>query len=79
MNNATNPLLQSWDTPFGLPPFERVQAEHFAPALEAAMHAHRTEIDSIATSGDAPTFANTVAAFDRAGRTLGRVELLFHN
>ncbi len=79
MTNDTNPLLQSWDTLFGLPPFARVQAEHFAPALEAAMHAHRTEIDSIATSGDAPTFANTVAAFDRAGRTLGRVELLFHN
>src|SRR5438105_3443399 len=79
MTNATNPLLQSWATPFGLPPFARVQAEHFAPALEAAMHAHRTEIDAIATSGGAPTFANTVAALDRASRMLVRIELLFHN
>src|SRR5437868_914768 len=79
MTNATTPLLQSWDTPFGLPPFARVQAEHFAPALEAAMHAHRTEIDAIATSGDAPTFANTSAALDRAGRMLTEIELLFHN
>jgi peptidyl-dipeptidase Dcp len=79
MTNATNPLLQSWDTPFGIPPFERVRPEDFVPALEAAMHAHRNEIDAIATCSEAPTFANTVAALDRAGRALVRVELLFHN
>jgi peptidyl-dipeptidase Dcp len=78
MTNA-NPLLQSWDTPFGIPPFGRVRPEDFVPALEAAMQAHRNEIDAIATNSDAPTFANTVAAFDRAGRTLVSVELLFHN
>ena len=79
MTNATNPLLQTWDTPFGIPPFERVRPEDFVPALEAAMSTHRNEVDAIATCSDAPTFANTVAALDRAGRSLVRVELLFHN
>ena len=43
------------------------------------MRAHRGEINAIALCGDAPTFANTVAALDRAGRTLARVQRLFHN
>ena len=30
----TNPLLQPWETPFQLPPFEQIRAEHFAPAFE---------------------------------------------
>jgi len=43
MASDTNPLLQTWETPFGLPPFERVRPERFAPALEAAMRTHRNE------------------------------------
>ena len=74
-----NPLLQPWDEPFGLPPFERVRSEHFAPAFEQAMAAHRTEIDRIADSSEAPTFENTIAALDRSGRLLTRTEQLFFN
>src|SRR5690242_18637549 len=76
---SENPLLQPWETPYGLPPFDRVRPGHFKSALEAAMRAHNAEIGAIAESGEAPTFANTVAAFDRASRLLTRVELLFHN
>ncbi len=75
----TNPLLQSWDEPFGLPPFPRVRAEHFAPAFEQAMAAHRTEIARIATAAAGPTFDNTIAALDRSGRLLTRTEQLFFN
>ena len=28
-----NPLLQPWDTPGGLPPFESIRPEHFVPAF----------------------------------------------
>ena len=81
MENAgqNNPLLQPWDEPFGLPPFERVRPEHFAPAFEQAMAAHRAEIDRIATASDVPTFENTIAALDRSGRLLTRTEQLFFN
>ena len=74
-----NPLLQPWDTPHGLPPFSRFEPAHFQPAFEAAMKAHRDELDAIAQQGEAPSFDNTVAAFDRTGRLLGRVEAVFHN
>ncbi len=75
----SNPLIQKWDEPFGLPPFERVLAEHFTPAFEQAMAAHRVEIHRIANASAAPTFENTIAALDRSGRLLTRTEQLFFN
>ena len=74
-----NPLLQPWETPYGLPPFDRVRPEHFVPAFEHAIRIHRSEIDAIATQAAAPTVENTLAAFDRSGRALGRIERLFFN
>ncbi|HET9046927.1 MAG TPA: peptidase M3, partial [Casimicrobiaceae bacterium] len=76
---TANPLLESWDTPDALPPFDRVRAEHFVPAFESAMAAHDAERTAIANQAEAPTFDNTVAALDNAGRALSRIELLFWN
>ena len=45
---ADNPLLAPWNTPFGLPPFAEIRPEHFVPAFDAALAAHRAEIDAIA-------------------------------
>jgi peptidyl-dipeptidase Dcp len=75
----TNPLLAPWTAPFGLPPFADVRPEHFAPAFAEAMARHLAEIDAIADAGEAPTFANSIAALDRSGRDLVRIESLFWN
>ncbi len=77
--DTANPLLQHWDTPYGLPPFGQVQAQHFAPAFEQALTQHRAEIDAIATQAAPPSFDNTLAALDQSGRLLNRISLLFHN
>ena len=74
-----NPLLAPWTAPHGLPPFADVRPEHFQPALHAAMAGHLAEIDAIAANPAAPDFDNTVAAFDRTGRLLSRIESLFYN
>lgn len=76
---SSNPLLDTWATPYGLPPFALVQPDHFLPAFAAALAEHRTEIDALAAASDAPTFANTLVAFDRSGRLLARVRELFFN
>ena len=76
---TSNPLLEPWNTPFGLPPFEAVSAEHFEPAFAVALNEHLTEVEAIGAQREAPTFENTVAAFDRSGRLLRRIEGLFHN
>ena len=74
-----NPLIAAWNTPYGLPPFADVDAGHFVPAFAQALKAHRDEIDAIAASPDAPSFENTIAAFDRSGRLLTRIDSLFYN
>mgnify|MGYP002149633549 FL=1 len=80
MSTATsNPLLQPWDTPFGLPPFESIRPEHFAPGFEAARAAHLAELDAIAAQSETPSFENTIAALDRSGRLYWRIEGVFHN
>ena len=76
---ADNPLLQPWSTPYGLPPFDRVKAEHFVPALDVAMRAHLAEIDAIGHNPQPADFDNTVAALDRCGRLFNRIEALFSN
>jgi len=76
---ADNPLLQSWNAPFGLPPFDRIRPEHFAPAFLHAMGAHRAEIDAIAGCPEPPTFDNTLVALDRGGRELQRISQVFFN
>ena len=77
--NETNPLLQDWQTPHGLPPFSQLLPEHFEPALRAAMQQHRDELAAIAAQPAPPSFDNTLAAFDRAGRRLARVAATFYN
>jgi peptidyl-dipeptidase Dcp len=75
--SVDNPLLAAWDTPFGAPPFAAIRPEHFPPAFATAFAAHRGEIEAVAAQAAAPTFANTIAALERAGRTLSRVSSAF--
>ena len=75
----TNPLLQDWTASGGLPPFDALHAEHFAPAFDLALGEHRAELDAIAALTEPPSFENTVAAFDASGRRLRRLEHAFHN
>lgn len=74
-----NPLLQAWTAPFGLPPFEAIRPEHFAPALAQAMRQHLAELDALAAQPEPPSFDNTVACFDRAGELLYRLDTLLSN
>lgn len=76
---TTNPLLTDWNTPFELPPFSSLRTEHFLPAAEILMAEHNREIDAIAADPAAPDFANTLLAFQRSGKRLNRLELLFDN
>ncbi len=70
-------LLEPWDGPFGLPPFDRIRVGEFEPAFEAAMAEHRAEVRAIAEADGAPSFETTVAALERAGAALERVASVF--
>ena len=74
-----NPLLAPWQTPFAMPPFDRIAIEHFVPAFDRGFAVNRKEIAAIAGSKAAPTFANTIDALERAGDALDRVSSVFFN
>jgi peptidyl-dipeptidase Dcp len=69
----TNPLLQEWDTPFGVAPFDTIADDDFAPALDIALATHMSEIAAIAGNSDAPSFANTIEALEAVGSDLDKV------
>ncbi|MDY6925674.1 MAG: M3 family metallopeptidase [Pseudomonadota bacterium] len=69
-----NTLLQPFKGPYGgVPAFEDMQLADLMPAMEAAMAEHLAEIDAIANNSEAPDFANTIVAYEKAGDTIGRV------
>ncbi|MEO1329397.1 MAG: M3 family metallopeptidase [Pseudomonadota bacterium] len=75
-----NPLLaEEWATPFGLPPFDVIKAEHFRPAFDAALAEAKAETRSIAESAASASFETVIEALERAGRTLDRVAGVFFN
>ena len=69
----TNPLLSVWDTPFGLPPFDAISDDDYAPAVAAALTEARANIAAITDTPEPPTFANTIEALELADETLNRV------
>ena len=75
---ALPPLLAPWAGKYGgVPPFDRVVVGDFASALDGGMAMYRTDVDAIASSNAAPSFANTIAALDDAGRALSRASTIF--
>jgi peptidyl-dipeptidase Dcp len=76
--NATDPLLAPWSGPYGgVPPFDKVRVFDFKPALVAGMKDELAEAERIANNPAAPTFENTIAALERSGRMLDRVNRIF--
>lgn len=76
---SVNPLLAKWNGAFAMPPFGKIEARHFKPALDAAFREHKAEIELIAKNSAKPTFANTIVALEKSGWQLSRVASVFWN
>ncbi|WP_236792924.1 M3 family metallopeptidase [Amycolatopsis sp. GM8] len=74
-----NPFATPSELPYGLPPFDRVSDEHYAPAFETGLAEHTREVEAIAANPEPATFDNTVVALERSGRLLSRVASVFFN
>jgi peptidyl-dipeptidase Dcp len=72
------PVLAPWTGPHGgVPAFDKVKVADFKPGMEAAMAENLAEINGIATNTQAPTFDNTIAALERSGAAIERVEAVY--
>ena len=74
-----NPFFSEFDTPFNVPPFQKIKAEHYMPAFKEGMKREQEEIAAIVNNSDAPTFANTLVALDNCGVMLSEVNAVFNN
>ena len=81
MLTAQNPFLdyQNWKTPHGTYPFDAIKVEHYMPAFDEGIKQGLAEIDAIANNPAAPTFANTIEAYEKAGKLLSVVASCFYN
>ena len=75
---AENPIAEAPDTPFGVPPFHRVRAEHFQPALERALDRGSERVAEISGNSAEPDFDNTVLALEESGRDVARIARLWY-
>ncbi len=78
-DTMNNPLLQKFDTPFQVPPFDLIKVEHYIPAYAEAEKIHNAEIEKIIANSEAPDFANTIESFDGSGMLLETVDGIFLN
>lgn len=78
---ATNPFFdyKNWKTPHGAYPFNEIHAEHYMPAFDEAMKQGLKEIDDIVNNPAAPTFENTIEAYERSGELFSIVAGCFYN
>lgn len=79
--NADNPFFnyKSWKTPHQTYPFNDIRPEHYMPAFEEAMRQGLAEIDAIVANPAAPTFQNTIEAYEKSGEMLSIVAGCFYN
>ena len=78
-SNRTNPFLTEWDTPFGIPPFDKIEVSDYIPALAAGIEQQNKEIDAIVSNPEAPTFENTIAPLELSGEILAKVSGVLYN
>ena len=78
-NTIMNPFFQAYDTPFNVPPFDKIKNEHFKPAILEGISKHQAEINAIANNTQPATFENTILAMENAGELLSNVNTVFSN
>ncbi len=74
-----NPFLQEWDTPYGIPPFEKITLEDYIPAVKAGIEQQEKELEAILNNPEAPSFKNTIDAYEQSGEILDKVTGVLYN
>ena len=78
---SANPFFhyKEWKTPHGTYPFNDIKPEHYMPAFEEGIKQGLAEIDAIVNNPAAPTFKNTIEAYEKSGELLSMVAGCFYN
>ena len=77
--NRQNPFLTEWDTPYGIPPYDKIRTSDYIPAIKAGIDEQTAQIEAIVSNPEAPTFDNTIAPLELSGGTLSKVQGVLYN
>jgi len=77
LKQEENPFFSEFDTPFQVPPFDKIKEEHYLPAFKEGMELQNMEIEAIVNNPGTPTFENTIEAIESTGSLLGKVGRVF--
>ncbi len=75
----TNPFLEEWDTPYGIPPYDKIEFEDYIPAVKAGIEQQQGEVNAITANAEAPTFENTIVPLELSGEILSKVTGVLFN
>ena len=75
----SNPFMHEWDTPYGTAPFSKISTSDYLPAFKAGLEEQKKNIEAIIACPEAPTFDNTILAYEQASPILDRVSGVFFN
>jgi len=75
--DKNNPFFSEFNTPFNVPPFEKIMAKHYMPAFKQGMQEGKKEIEALTANREEPTFENTIVALDKSGELLQKVASVF--
>ncbi|GAB6870575.1 M3 family metallopeptidase [Bacteroides rodentium JCM 16496] len=75
----SNPFLTEFQTPNGVPPFDKIKLEHYEPAFQKGIEEQNANIQAIIDNTEAPTFENVIVALDNSSPILSRVSSVFFN
>ena len=75
----TNPFLSEWDTPYGIPPYDKIKVSDYLPAIKEGIRQQQQEIDAITSNPQAPTFENSIVPLEFSGMLLRKVEGVLFN
>ncbi len=76
---SNNPFMKEWDTPYGVPPFDKIKTTDYLPAIQEGMRQQAEIIEQICENKEAPTFANTLIPYEYSGELLNKVTAVFMN
>ena len=72
-----NPLFSEFDTPYGIAPFSEITIDDYREAMLKGIEEEKAEIQAIIDNPEEPTFANVIAAMDKAGELSERASGTF--
>lgn len=75
----TNPFFKEWNTPYGIPPYDKIKVSDYLPAIKEGIKQQQAAIDAITSNQEAPSFENTIVPLEFSGELLSKVEGVLFN